>query len=159
MSNYNLLDEGKVRSTLLCDQCDYATKNKSNLIFHMKQKHDEVNCVHCDFTGKGRALLVQHTKASHPEAYEDMTREKSEKKEKSWRNFKHVNFARVGRKPKLKTADNVKVYSCDKCEYQSKNLNLLKRHLRDMYLCSLKDRKNVAGRKNHCSGPKKNQGG
>ena len=61
------LDRGEAHK-LKCDECEYTTPNKVNLIRHQKGVHLRIKdqrCKECDYTTSNPGNLSQHVKAVH----------------------------------------------------------------------------------------------
>ena len=88
---------------LQCPHCEYQTPYKNNLKNHIENKHTGVNIKNCPFCGK----LVKNVK-------------------------RHVLAAKcdLPEEERNNPADNV---SCDRCNKQFKNLERLKKHIRDIH--------------------------
>ena len=50
-----------------CEQCDYMTSDKSNLLNHIKSTHKGVrfHCEHCDFQGTTKYFQKKHNEKQH----------------------------------------------------------------------------------------------
>jgi len=54
--------------THMCDQCNYTTTHKTNLVVHIKTVHKErkvMKCNMCDFTTKSHQYMWKHKKVTH----------------------------------------------------------------------------------------------
>ena len=50
-----------------CDQCDYETTKKGNLLTHLKSKHEGIKfpCDQCDYKATQKSRLTVHIKSIH----------------------------------------------------------------------------------------------
>ena len=53
--------------TFPCDRCDYRGTTKSNLLAHVKTKHQGIKypCNKCDYMAAEKSSLVRHKKSTH----------------------------------------------------------------------------------------------
>ena len=140
---------------LMCDQCEYSTKDRSNLKKHKRVRHEKrvYKCLHCDVTTSFKQYLQKHMKEKHNShtiyfcSHCDYTSEDKEAyDEHKSKHNSHIKNDRKYRKPTTsktheENTENVdsllKPFLCEHCNYLTDRKTNLNTHIKAVHADSL----------------------